>query len=45
MESKKAQKIKDSFEAIFLSSNRKPNLIETDRGKEVYNKSFQNFLN
>ena len=28
-----------------ISSKRKPNLIETDRGKEIYNNIFQNFLN
>ena len=28
-----------------ISSKRKPNLIETDRGKEFYNKIFQDFLN
>ena len=39
-----AQAIKDSFENIFISSKRKPNLIETDSGKEYYNSVFQNFL-
>ena len=28
-----------------VSSKRKPNLIETDRGKEFYNNIFQDFLN
>ena len=28
-----------------ISSKRKPNLIESDRGKEVYNNIFQDFLN
>ena len=28
-----------------ISSKRKPNLIETDRGKEFYNNLFQDFLN
>ena len=37
--------IKDSFENILISSKRKPNLIETDRGKEFYNNVFQDFLN
>ena len=27
-----------------IFSKRKPNLIKTDRGKEFYNKSFQDFL-
>ena len=37
--------IKDSFENILISSTRKPNLIESDRGKEFYNNLFQDFLN
>ena len=37
--------IKDSFENILISSKRKPNLIESDRGKEFYNNIFQDFLN
>ena len=28
-----------------ISSKRKPNLIESDRGKEIYNNIFQDFLN
>ena len=32
----------DSFENIII---RKPNLIESDRGKEFYNNIFQDFLN
>ena len=35
----------NSAEKIFLTSERKPNLFETDRGKELYNRVFQNFLN
>ena len=42
---KNAQTIKDSFENILTSSKRKPNLIETDRGKEFYYNIFQEFLN
>ena len=42
---KNAQTIKDSFENILISSKRKPNLIETDRGKEFYNNIFQDYLN
>ena len=34
---------KDFFESIFISSKRKPNLIETDR--EIFNNIFQAFLN
>ena len=45
LKNKNAQTIKDSFENILTSSKRKPNLIETDRGKEFYNNIFQDFLN
>ena len=33
------------FENILITSKRKPNLIESDRGKEFYNNIFQDFLN
>ena len=45
LKNKIAQTIKDSFENILISSKRKPNLIETDHGKEFYNNIFQDFLN
>ena len=45
LKNKNAQTIKDSFENILINSKRKPNLIETDRGKEFYNNIFQEFLN
>ena len=45
LKNKNAQTIKDSLENILISSKRKPNLIETDRGKEFYNNIFQDFLN
>ena len=45
LKNKNALTIKDSFENIIISSKRKPNLIETDRGKEFYNNIFQDFLN
>ena len=45
LKNKKAQTIKNSFENILTNSKRKPNLIETDRGKEFYNNIFQDFLN
>ena len=45
LKNKNAITIKDSFENILLSSKRKPNLFETDRGKEFYNNIFQDFLN
>ena len=44
LKNKNAQTIKDSFEIIIISSKRKPNLIETDRGREFYNNIFQDFL-
>ena len=45
LKNKNAQTIKDSFENILINSKRKPNLIETDRGKEFYNNIFQDVLN
>ena len=45
LKNKNAQTIKDSFENILINSKRKPNLIESDRGKEFYNIIFQDFLN
>ena len=45
LKNKNAQTIKDSFEKILIGSKRKPNLIESDRGKEFYNNIFQDFLN
>ena len=45
LKNKSAQTIKDSFENILITSKRKPNLIESDRGKELYNKIFRDFLN
>ena len=45
LKNKNAQTIKDAFENILINSKRKPNLIESDRGKEFYNNIFQDFLN
>ena len=45
LKNKNALTIKDSFENILISSKRKPNLIESDRGKEFYKNIFQDFLN
>ena len=45
LKSKNAQTIKDSFENISINSKRKPNFIETDRGKEFHNNNFEDFLN
>ena len=45
LKNKNALTIQDSFENIIIISKRKPNLIESDRGKEFYNNIFQDFLN
>ena len=45
LKNKNARTIKDSFENILTNSKRKPNLFESDRGKEFYNNIFQDFLN
>ena len=45
LKNKNAQTTRDSFENILINSKRKPNLIETDHGKEFYNNIFQDFLN
>ena len=44
LRNKNAQTIKDSFKKIVIISKRKPNLFESDRGKEFYNDNFQGFL-
>ena len=43
LKNKNAQTIRDSFENILINSERKPNLIASDRGKEFYNNIFQEF--
>ena len=45
LKNRNASTIKDSFENIIINSKRKPNLIESDRGREFYNNIFQDFLN
>ena len=45
IKNKNAQTSKDSFENILMSSNTKPNLIESDRGNEFYKIFFQDVLN
>ena len=45
LKNKIAQTITDSFGNILINSKRKPNLIESDRGREFYNNIFQDFLN
>ena len=44
LKNKNAQSITDSLENILIRAKRKPNLIETDRGKEFYNSNFQSFI-
>ena len=45
LKNKFSQSITDAFSQIIKSSNRKPNLLETDDGKEYVNKIFNEFLN
>ena len=45
LKTKFAQSITVAFSEIVKSSNRKPNLLETDDGKEYVNKIFNEFLN
>ena len=45
LRNKFSQSITDAFSEIIKSSNRKPNLLETDDGKEYVNKIFNEFLN
>ena len=45
MKNNYAQTITDAFSEIIKSSNRNPNLLETDAGKEYINKIFNDFLN
>ena len=42
---KYSQSITDAFSQIIKTSKRKPNLLETDDGKEYVNKIFNEFLN
>ena len=44
LKNKYASTIKDGFEQIITTSKRKPNLIETDEGKEFANKIFESYL-
>ena len=45
LKNKNAQTLNDSFENILINSKRKPNLSESDRGKEFYNNIIQDFSN
>ena len=44
LKNKNAQTIKDSFENNLIISKRKPNLIESERGRDLYKNIFQDFL-
>ena len=44
LKNKYAQSITDAFSQIIKTSRRKPNLLETDDGKEYVNKIFSDFL-
>ena len=45
LKNKYSQSITDAFSQIIKTSKRKPNLLETDDGKEYVNKIFNDFLN
>ena len=45
LKKKYAQSVTDAFSEIIKSSNRKPNLLETDDGKEYVNNIFNEFSN
>ena len=45
LKNKYSQSITDAFSQIVKSSKRKPNLLETDDGKEYVNKIFDEILN
>ena len=45
LKNKYAQSITDAFSQIIKTSKRKPNLLETDDGKEYVNGNFNEFLN
>ena len=44
LKNKYATTVKEAFEQIIKTSKRKPNLIETDDGKEFANKIFESYL-
>ena len=45
MKNKYALSITEAFSQIFKTSRHKPNLLETDDGKEYVNENFSDFLN
>ena len=45
LKNRNAQTRKDSFEKTLISSEKKTDLIERDRGKEFHNNIFQDFIN
>ena len=44
LKNKKGDSIVEGFKKILNNSNRKPNKIWVDNGKEFYNNKFKNFL-
>lgn len=44
LKSKKGEDVTDAMKSIFIESKRVCDRLETDRGKEFYNKHFQNLL-
>ena len=44
LKNKNAPTIKNSSEIVLITSKRSPNLVETQRGKELLNKVFTDFL-
>ena len=45
MKKNNAQVINDFFKKFPITSKRKPNIIDFDRGREFYNNTFQIYLN
>ena len=44
LKNKKEDSIVEGFKKILNNSNRKPNIVWVDNGKEFYNNKFKNFL-
>ena len=44
LKNKKGDSIVEGFKKILNNSNRKPNIVWVDNGKEFYNNKFKNFL-
>lgn len=41
---KTGNSVSNAMESIFIESNRKPNILQTDNGREFYCKPFQNLM-